>query len=407
MPIVSVVGGPCDLLTSVGNENHRVMRIESLFVLNHSNLDCVVTPVPALEIATIMLPGGIPMEFCRIPKGEFWMGARDQFTGPPMEPRHRVQIPFGYLLGRTPVCVREFDTYCPDRILRFDSRWNSNDKQPVVAISWDEAVGFCNWLNENRDNWPTELKGYCARLPTEAQWERACRGVGGPFIVDLNSIDEQNQNWMGRVAWFGMRGDEVMPSVAQKEPTDWGLHDMHGLVWEWCSDLYSHDYYASSPQIAINPECQSSGSEGWAETKIARGGSCWNLKWECTSWYRGGFRRDHCNEALLVKMGFKTFVNLRTLCGFRVALIPEDSCELVPQQVDLRVPELQQSVSKNVASHLQCHSQPHATNQSRHCANPTASQILLSSDDESSRAVSPKPSLLRQELQHLNHFRQP
>ena len=118
---------------------------------------------------------------------------------------------------------------------------------PVESVSWLDAAAFCNRLSQevgltqcysvSQDGQDASLdndaQGY--RLPTEAEWEYACRaGTSGPRYGMLDDI-----------AWYGANSDQGPQPVGQKSPNDWGLHDMLGNVWEWCSDVYDPEIYGT------------------------------------------------------------------------------------------------------------------------------------------------------------------
>ncbi|UPK73711.1 formylglycine-generating enzyme family protein [Nocardioidaceae bacterium SCSIO 66511] len=143
---------------------------------------------------------------------------------------------------------------------------------PVVDISWHDAIDFCNALShhegltpayetgpgEAEPNWNRAADGY--RLPTEAEWEYACRaGSSGPRYGDLEDI-----------AWYRRNSHERVHEVGRKEPNAWGLYDLLGNVWEWCWDLYDPDVYGSY--------------------RVLRGGGWFDEHWSCRASVR---RRSH------------------------------------------------------------------------------------------------------------------
>jgi formylglycine-generating enzyme required for sulfatase activity len=138
------------------------------------------------------------------------------------------------------------------------------DDLPVETVSWEEAVAFCRKL--------TDREGFPYGLPTEAQWEYACRaGTTTPFntgqIISTDQANYDGDHTYGN----GRKGIDPQKTreVGGLAPNAFGLYDMHGNVWEWCSDWYDEKYYAGSP--GVDP----SGPSGGATYRVLRGGS-WN-----------------------------------------------------------------------------------------------------------------------------------
>ena len=153
-------------------------------------------------------------------------------------------------------------------------------------VSWYEAQVFCNKL--------TEQTKQTVRLPTEAEWEFACRAgttttyYSGDMVKDL-----------GRVAWYDANSKNTTHPVGQKEPNAFGLYDMHGNVWQWCDDWYDEEY--SGKSAAENPKCLAEHA-----FRSLRGGSWHFDPLCCRSAYRGCHAPGHIDAYL----------------GFRVALAP-------------------------------------------------------------------------------------
>jgi formylglycine-generating enzyme required for sulfatase activity len=163
----------------------------------------------------------------------------------------------------------------------------ASDQRPVENVSWFDAVRFCNTLNElehvPRDQWcyqPNpegtyaegmtisasflERTGY--RLPTEAEWEYACR-AGKPFSYCFGN----DEIGLPKYAWFGQDLTKTR-IVGQGLPNAWGLYDMHGNVWEWCSDWYSESYYDEMAKLpTLNKDPTGPSQEG--PLRVLRGGS--------------------------------------------------------------------------------------------------------------------------------------
>ena len=144
----------------------------------------------------------------------------------------------------------------------YDRRFHQPE-QPVVGVSWEEARAYCEWAG--------------GRLPTEAEWEYACRAgttTEYSFGDDAELLEEY--------AWFDKNSGGQTQPVGAKKPNPWGLHDMHGNVWEWCADWYDNGYYARSP--AEDPPGAASGS-----CRVIRGGGWWFDASYCRAVFRSGF----------------------------------------------------------------------------------------------------------------------
>ncbi|MDG2221300.1 MAG: formylglycine-generating enzyme family protein, partial [Rubripirellula sp.] len=158
-------------------------------------------------------------------------------------------------------------------------------QNPVETVSWEDAVEFCRKLSEL----PKEkAAGHVYRLPTEAEWEYACRAA---TTTKYSFGDDGSQ--LGEYAWLEGNADSKTHPVGEKNPNAWGLYDMHGNVFEWCQDWYG-DY---SSDMVTDPTGASAGSG-----RVIRGG-CWSLSAEdCRSairdrdlpsyryFFDGGFR---------------------------------------------------------------------------------------------------------------------
>ena len=196
------------------------------------------------EVLTFTLPGGASMEFVWIGPGVFQMGSD---TGRSDEsPRHEVEISRGFWLGKYEITQGQWEA------VMGTEPWSGWDivvdpSYPAVIISWGEVHEFIGRLNAAAGE---ELY----RLPTEAEWEYACRAettTRWSFGDDEDKLTDH--------AWYlgNNYPTEGAKAVGGKSPNPWGLHDMHGNVWEWVQDWYDEEYYNSSPRL--DPQGPTSG----------------------------------------------------------------------------------------------------------------------------------------------------
>jgi formylglycine-generating enzyme required for sulfatase activity len=190
-----------------------------------------------------MRSSSVRLEFCSVPAGTFLMGSALQ---PPV---HEVTISRPFHLGVHPVTQAQWEAVMGAN----PSQFRGPDR-PVEQVSWDDCQELIRRLDAGG-------KGRF-RLPTEAEWEYACRaGETGTFCFG----DDEAR--LGEYAWYSANsGGETQP-VGLKEPNAWGLHDMHGNVWEWCQDWWD-DYVAGA---ATDPQGPPAGFMG---ARVFRGG-CW------------------------------------------------------------------------------------------------------------------------------------
>jgi formylglycine-generating enzyme required for sulfatase activity len=217
-------------------------------------------------------PGGetftnsIGMKFILIPAGEFWMGPKEETGRKSGVIRHKVGITKSFYMQTTEVTQAQWKAVMG---MGNNPSNYSGDNLPVESVSWNDAQEFIKKLNEKE-----KLAGWTYRLPTEAEWEYACRdGSTTRFCFGDNECGLDNY------CWFYENSDIKTHPVGTKKPNKWGLYDMHGNVWEWCADWYGD--YASSP--VSDPKGPASGT-----SRVLRGG-CWiNCALNCRSAARFG-----------------------------------------------------------------------------------------------------------------------
>ncbi|NLS93871.1 MAG: SUMF1/EgtB/PvdO family nonheme iron enzyme [Planctomycetaceae bacterium] len=257
--------------------------------------------------APVKWSNSIGMEFVLIPPGEFQMGSpaeeagRYDYEGP----RHRVRLSVPFYLGAYEVTQQQYEQvmgtnpsfFGPQGKAKVDLAGLNLARFPAENVSWDEAAEFCRRLSQK------EKLHY--RLPTEAEWEYACRaGTTTPFCFGNSLFAATDANFDGEQTYGESRiGPNLKRTVevGSYRANAWGLYDMHGNVWEWCRDQYSRDSYESG--LAIDPTGPVTGSY-----RVNRGGSWFGGPASCRSasrsWVAPGFRGG--------------------LLGFRIVLTPTE-----------------------------------------------------------------------------------
>jgi formylglycine-generating enzyme required for sulfatase activity len=205
-------------------------------------------PTPA---STSNKPGTRPnqagMEFILIPSGSFVMGSNNADAEKPV---HRVAIAQPFYMGKYEVTQAQWQAVIGNNPSYFK---DCGGNCPVENVSWEDTQAFIDKLNTVND-------GFTYRLPSEAEWEYACRGgTAGDYYGAV--VDE--------IAWYGKNSGTGSHSVGGKQPNAFGLYDMSGNVWEWCQDWY-HESYSRAP---TNGAAWLSGGE--LTYRVRRGGS-WN-----------------------------------------------------------------------------------------------------------------------------------
>ncbi len=193
----------------------------------------------------------IGMRFVPIPSGTFTMGE----TPDDIETPHQVTLTKGFELGVYEVTQAQYEQVMKNNPSNFKGAEN-----PVENMRWDDAVEFCRKLSAL----PAEkAEGNVYRLPTEAEWEYACRAG---TTTQFSFGDDESK--LGDYAWYRENSAEKTHPVGSKLSNAWGLYDMHGNVWEWCQDVWHDDYPEGSVK---DPRRGTSGSR-----RVIRGG-CWYL----------------------------------------------------------------------------------------------------------------------------------
>jgi formylglycine-generating enzyme required for sulfatase activity len=227
------------------------------------------------------LGGGVRMEFVLVPAGSFMMG--DEKGEAWERPVHKVTITKPFYLGKFEVTQEQWQAAMGNNPSEF-----KGPKNPVDSASWGDCQAFLARLNEK-----SRSGGAKFSLPTEAQWEYACRAG----TVTRFSFGDDSEN-LGDYAWWWKNAMSTHP-VGQKKPNNWGLHDMHGNVKEWCADWFGDDYYANSPPD--DPVNADSGG-----SRVSRGGS-WLIDYpdDSPDYFRCAFRDGNGPDEHLHNQGFR------------------------------------------------------------------------------------------------------
>jgi formylglycine-generating enzyme required for sulfatase activity len=285
----------------------------------------------------------IGLKLVRIPAGQFLMGSPEpaeaicqtfaSYGRQPEEfsdefPQHKVQITTPFWMGQCEVTIGQFKKFidetgyqttaetdgkggwgydpktgiCSGRFPQFswrDAGFPQTDDHPVLNVSWYDAGAFCDWLSKK--------EGRKYRLPTEAQWEYACRAgtttryfhgndpAALPKVARLmNALTDKKYADVQSQVHFLKPGESLTAKVGSFEPNAWGLYDMLGNVWEWTGDWYDENYYSHSP------EQDPPGAED-ANVKVRRGGA-WNTY---PLYARCSYRNWNSRSTRCINLGFR------------------------------------------------------------------------------------------------------
>jgi formylglycine-generating enzyme required for sulfatase activity len=267
------------------NSRVMLMTVTLVFAMCLSNFESAMAQAPKT------ITNSIGMKLVLVPKGTFTMGSPFEEEGAENnEEQHQVTISKDYYLGVTEVTQGQYEKVMgtnPSHFQKRVIRKSDSSMYPVEQVSWEDAGEFCKKLSEL----PEEKKaGRVYRLPTEAEWEYACR-AGSKTAYSFGASSKS----LGDYAWFGGNSGEQTHPVGEKKANAWGLYDMHGNVFEWCSHWYD-EYPKSAVSDPVGP------AEG--SFRVDRGGSWLSEAADCRSAFRG---RDYPS-------------NRSNSLGFRVAL---------------------------------------------------------------------------------------
>jgi uncharacterized protein (TIGR02996 family) len=278
-----------DALEEQGETNQAILLRETRLLCSEQGDQSQVQTLLRLGTPPIgpELSGPLGLCFRLIPAGAFWMGispttpdSERGFDQADESPRHRVTFSRPFWLSVTPITQSQFVHEMgvnPSRFRPARGRTRAQlDLSPVERVDWWMANEFCRRLSETGQD-------QVYRLPTEAEWEYACRaGTTTPYYFGT----EINPS----LANYGDHHHQTLP-VGRFLPNPWGLHDLHGNVWEWTADWYGRRYYENSPEV--DPTGPESG-----EYRVTRGGGWGAGDSRVTSSARGVARPDNQFDCL-------------------------------------------------------------------------------------------------------------
>ena len=238
-----------------------IIGVMLIFAVLACGQDVKQEPKPE-SIIEELLPG---MTFVHIPGGSFQMGSND--GGSDEKPVHRVT------LRSFQIMTTEVTQSMWREVMGTDPSFWKGDDLPVRRVSWNDCQEFIGKLNQRDPG-----KGY--RLPTEAEWEYACRAGTSTKYCSGNSESDLN-----RVAWYDENSSDKTHPVGRKEANAWDLYNMHGNAWEWCEDRW-HDNYDGAPSDG------SAWESGSSSSRVLRGGSWCSSSRACLSTSRGSGKPD-------------------------------------------------------------------------------------------------------------------
>jgi formylglycine-generating enzyme required for sulfatase activity/tRNA A-37 threonylcarbamoyl transferase component Bud32 len=236
------------------------------------------------EIGESLSPwtNSIGMQLKLLPTGTFTMGDSEFGDATP----HQVTLTRPFYLGVYQVTQEQYQ-----RVMCSNPSHFKGPQNPVEMVSWDDAVAFCKKLSA----FPEEQAARRVyRLPTEAEWEYACRAGSN---TEYSFSD--NDFFLREYAWYDQNSGKQTHPVGGKEPNAWGLYDMHGNVWEWCADWYADDYSTGAVSDPTGPQ-KGSG-------RVYRGGS-WDYGAACC---RSAFRNGYNPSYRRYNYGFRVALSFR------------------------------------------------------------------------------------------------
>ncbi len=296
------------IVDALREQGYEFVTVSELFGFGPAPGDNLSAPRPptvnsqGIEAGTVRTFDGIEFVFC--PAGTFEMGSSmtpDEVAAkygyeigyPEMspawfdreQPRHRVGFSRPFWLSKCEITKAQWAAVMGSEPWQKLTHVSDDPSAPAVNLSWNDVVSFISRLSE------TSSGSY--RLPTEAEWEYACRAGSDTefcFGDDAEGLDDYASYAIN--SWN--LGAKSARAVGRKKPNAWGFHDMHGNVWEWCADWYDGNYYVASPPN--DPAGPARGS-----CRVMRGGGWLLYPWHC----RSAFRRGNDPRTRGINIGFR------------------------------------------------------------------------------------------------------
>lgn len=206
--------------------------------------------------------------YIQLPRGSFFMGTDDISAKENEKPRHEVQINYDIGMAKYLVTVEDYMLYAQatGAEVPVERHEHLGFDVPVRRVRWTEAKAYAEWKSAR--------EGKTYRLPTEAEWEYACRAGSEDTYCFGEDVSQ-----LTSYAWFSENAEGLTHNVGTKKPNAWGLFDMHGNVWEWCDDRYAEDYSATPRDGSAYRVASDKG-------RVLRGGSYNGDATKCTSTMR-------------------------------------------------------------------------------------------------------------------------
>lgn len=305
-PGVNLSSDPKDNLADSEPSDPQPSKVTFTVVKVNAQGEVIDQQKRQVEQSLVILPGEVPLSLVRIPQGQFWMGAQKEEEGALDReyPRHQVSVP-SFWMGQYPVTQQQWQAIAGLSKVKVDLDPDCSNftgkTLPMEQVSWYQAAEFCERLSRH--------SGQDYRLPTEAEWEYACRAsTETPFYCG-ETITTDQANYDGDYTYGkGPKGQyrNKTTAVGSFAANALGLYDMHGNVWEWCLD-YWHEDYKNAPTDGT----------AWLDKndndyRVLRGGSWDGNPWRCRSATRDRNEPDDQNDLVGFRVVCVSASTLRT-----------------------------------------------------------------------------------------------